>query len=160
MCRDYANGRNCFVAGRESEEGRRGLRGHPDLRDRARSEGSDGRERVGDLRSARGRRGRHRRSGRRGPRPGDLHHRGHSGARHDPHALPDAGQAHAAARTELPRRHYPRGDQDRHHARPHPSQGAHRRRLAVGHAHLRGGRARSPSSVSGNRRQWASAAIR
>ncbi len=32
MCRDYANGRECFVAGVNPEEGRRGLRGHPDLR--------------------------------------------------------------------------------------------------------------------------------
>ena len=33
-CRDYANGKNCFVAGRHPDQGRTGLRGHSDLRDR------------------------------------------------------------------------------------------------------------------------------
>ena len=50
-------------------------------------------------------------------------------------------QVDAAARPELPRRHHAGRAQDRHHARPHPSQGPHRRDLAVGHAHLRGRRA-------------------
>ena len=40
MCTEYANGTNCFVAGVTPEEGRRGLRGHPDLRHGEGSEGS------------------------------------------------------------------------------------------------------------------------
>ena len=40
MGTDYANGKNCFVAGVTPEEGRPELRGHPDLRHREGSEGS------------------------------------------------------------------------------------------------------------------------
>ena len=46
MCRDYANGRNCFVAGVNPKKAGRGLRGHPDLRDGARGEGGDRRDGV------------------------------------------------------------------------------------------------------------------
>ena len=113
---------------RQPEEGRRGLRGHPDLRDGEGGEGGHRRHGQRDLRAAAVRRRGDRRGGRRRPRPRRLHHRGHPGARHDPHALPDAGQEDAAARPQLPRRHHARRDQDRHHAGPHPQEGPHRRR--------------------------------
>ena len=125
---------------RQSEEGRRGLRGHPDLRHGEGGEGGHRRHGQRDLRAAAVRGRGDRRGGRRGPRPRRLHHRGHSGARHDPHALPDAGQGDAAARPQLPGRHHARRNQDRHHAGPHPQEGPHRRRLALGNAHLRSGR--------------------
>ena len=50
--------------------------------------------------------------------------------------------------------------QDRHHAGPHPPAGPHRRRLALGHAHLRGGQAAHRASGSGSRPPSASAATR
>ena len=108
MCRDYANGKNCFVAGVNPKKGGRGLRGHPDLRDGEGSEADDRRHGFGDLRAAALRRRGDRRGGRCRPRPRDLHHRGHSGARHDPHPLQDAGQEDPADRAQLPRRHHAR----------------------------------------------------
>ena len=47
---------------------------------------------------------------------------------------------HDPARAQLPRRDHARRDQDRHHAGPYPPQGPHRRGVALGHADLRGGR--------------------
>jgi succinyl-CoA synthetase alpha subunit len=47
---------------------------------------------------------------------------------------------------ELPGRDHARRDQDRHHAGPHPPQGENRHRLAFGHAHLRG---RGPGDALG-----------
>jgi succinyl-CoA synthetase alpha subunit len=44
------------------------------------------------------------------------------------------GKKTLAAGPELPRPHHARRNQDRHHARPHPPQGAHRRREPLGHA--------------------------
>jgi hypothetical protein len=41
-------------------------------------------------------------------------------------------------RPELPRRHHPEPVQDRHHARLHPHARQGRRRVALGHPHLRG----------------------
>ena len=73
----------------------------------------------------------------------DLHHRGHPGARHDrgqaTGCASRASKTHAA-RPQLPRRHHAGRDQDRHHARPHPQEGPHRRGVALRHADLRGGR--------------------
>ncbi len=91
---------------------------------------------FGDLRATPLSRGRHPRGGGGGPRPRHLHHRRHSGARHDPHARAHARQEDDPARAELPRRHHARRDQDRHHAGPHPYAGPHRRGLAFGHAYL------------------------
>ena len=45
-------------------------------------------------------------------------------------------QEDAAARPQLPRPDHARRNQDRHHARPHPPQGPHRRGLALRHADL------------------------
>ena len=71
-----------------------------------------------------------------------LHHRGHPGARHGARCAAASRRASDAPhRPELPRRHHAGRVQDRHHARPHPQAGQHRRRLALGHAHLRGRRA-------------------
>ena len=66
----------------------------------------------------------------------DLHHRGHPGARHDPHQVQDAGQEDAPGGPELPRRDHAGRDQDRHHAGPHPQEGPDRRGVALGHADL------------------------
>ena len=70
------------------------------------------------------------------------------------------GKNDAAARPELPRRHHARRDQDRHHAGPHPQEGPHRRRVAIRHADLRSGRAADRARASASRPPWASAAIR
>ena len=73
---------------------------------------------------------------------------------------PDAGPEDAAARAELPGRHHARRDQDRHHAGPHPQEGPHRRRVALGHAHLRGGRPADRARPRPVDARSASAAIR
>ena len=124
MCRDYANGTELLRRRRQSEEGGRGLRGHPDLRDGARK-----------------RRRQHRRDGQRDLRAaavrrrGDLTRRSTPGSTSSicitegipvrdmievarPHA--QAEPQDAAARAELPGRDHARRDQDRHHAGPHP----------------------------------------
>ena len=77
-------------------------------------------------------------------------------------ARPDAEarQEDAADRAELPGRHHAGRDQDRHHARPHPQDGPHRRRLALGHADLRGGGPAHARSASASRPASASAATR
>ncbi len=84
MCRDYANGKNCFVAGVNPKKAGEDFEGIPIFANGARGEGSDRRDRQRHLRAAAVRRSGDRRGGRRRPRPGDLHHRGHPGARHDP----------------------------------------------------------------------------
>ena len=124
------------------------------------------RHRQRDLRAA-GRRGRRDLgSGRGRPRPGDLHHRRHSGARHARGAQPHEGQGSrgrqedAAARPELPGADHARRDQDRHHAGPHPPQGPHRRGLALGHADLRSGGAADRDRPRPVAARWASAATR
>ncbi len=99
----------------------------------------DGRQRDRHLRAAAGRRRRDPR-GRAGRHRRDrLHHRGHPDARHG------EGEARArrlpgrdADRPQLPRRDHAGRVQDRHHARLHPQAGQGRRRVALGHADLRG----------------------
>ena len=145
MCRDYANGKNCFVAGvnpKKAGEDFEGIPIYASVKDAKQATGATGQR---DLRAARGR-GRRDLGSRRGrPRPGDLHHRRHPGARHARSAQQDEGQGgggrqeDAAARPQLPRADHARRNQDRHHAGPHPPQGPHRRRLALGHADLRSG---------------------
>ena len=147
MCRDYANGKSCFVAGVNPKKAGEDFEGIPiyatvkDAQGRHRRDGqrdlrAAGRRRRGDLGGGGGR-----------ARPRDLHHRRHPGARHARGAQQDEGQGgrgrqeDAAARPQLPGPDHARRDQDRHHARPHPPQGPHRRRQPLGHAHLRGGRA-------------------
>ena len=49
------------------------------------------------------------------------------------------GLGDAADRPELPGHHHARPMQDRHHAGPYPQARQGRHRLALGHAHLRGG---------------------
>ena len=96
---------------REPEEGRaRTSRASRSSTRCSEAKAADRRQRLGDLRAAAVRRRRDRRGGRRGPRPRDLHHRGHPGARHDRTcAIACEGQAQdAAARAELPRRHHAR----------------------------------------------------
>ena len=136
--RAYANGRACFVAGsirRSRARISRAFRSSAPSRMRKPHRG----HRLGDLRAAALRRGGDRRGGGRGPRPRDLHHRGHPGARHDPHQAPHEGQAGAPRRAQLPRRDHARRDQDRHHAGAYPQERPGRRGVALGHAHLRSG---------------------
>ena len=74
----------------------------------------------------------------------------------DPPDRPELpGRRHARHRREFPRR-LPH----RHRARLHPQARQRRRRLALRHAHLRGGLADSPSSASARAPASASAAIR
>ena len=120
MCREYANGTNCFVAGVTPKKAGEDFEGIPIFDTVKDAKAATGATVSRDLRAAAVRRRRDRRGGRRRARARHLHHRGHPGARHDPHALPDAGQEDAAARAQLPRRHHARRAQDRHHARPHP----------------------------------------
>ena len=144
-CRDYANGKNCFVAGVNPKKAGEDFEGIPIFASVKEAQGEDRRHRQRDLRAA----GRRRRgdlgSGRGRPRPGDLHHRRHPGARHARGAQQDEGQGSgrrqedAAARAQLPGPDHARRNQDRHHAGPHPPQGPHRRGLALGHADLRSG---------------------
>ena len=155
MCRDYANGTQLLRRRRESEEGGRGLRGHPDLRDGARKRrSSDRRDRVSVIYV---------------PPPFaaaaideavdaeldlvDLHHRRHPGARHDPHAR----TAMQGKKTLLLGPNCPgviTPDEIKIGIMPGHihTQGPHRRRVALGHAHLRSGRRSSPSSASASRR--------
>ena len=73
---------------------------------------------------------------------------------------PRTASRRAPHRPELPRRHHAGRVQDRHHARPHPQGGPHRRRVALRHAHLRGRRSAHARSASASRRASASAATR
>ena len=108
MCRDYANGKNCFVAGVNPKKAGEDFEGIPIFASVKDAAGRHRRHRQRDLRAA-GRRGRgDLGSGRGRTRPGDLHHRRHPGARHARGAQPDEGQGgrgrqeDAAARAELP----------------------------------------------------------
>ena len=118
------------------------------LRHRRRSAREDRRRRQRDLRAAARRGRRDLRGDRRRDAAHRLHHRGHSGARHG------AGQAGAARlevdpdRPQLPRRHDGGRMQDRHHAGQHLLARQRRRRLALGHADLRGG---VPDDARGSR---------
>jgi hypothetical protein len=77
-CQEYANGKNCFVAGvNPKKAGEKDFR-HPDLRLGQGSQGPDRRHGFGHLRAAGGRRRRDLGSLRGRPRPGHLHHRRHS----------------------------------------------------------------------------------
>ena len=142
MCRDYANGRERVRRRREPEEGRRRLRRHPDLRDGARGEAGDRRDRLA---SSTCRRRSPRPRSRRPSTPISISSicitEGIPVRDMIEHARPHA----AASKTLLlgpncPGVDHARRDQDRHHAGPHPPQGPHRRRVAFGHAHLRSGR--------------------
>ncbi len=101
MCRDYANGKDCFVAGVNPKKAGEDFEGIPIYATVAEAKQATGAtvsviyvpppfaaaaidEAVDaglDLR--------------------DLHHRGHSGARHDPHPISHAREEDPAARTEL-----------------------------------------------------------
>ena len=141
MCRDYANGKNCFVAGVNPKKAGEDFEGIPIYAHGEGSEGSHRRHRLRDLRAAAGR------------RRGDLTKRSRPTSTSSiciTEGIPVRdmirtrnrmqGKPDAAARPELPRPDHARRDQDRHHAGPHPPQGPHRRGLALGHAHLRSGR--------------------
>ena len=87
-------------------------------------------------------RGRRDHRGRRRGRPARRRdHRGHPGARHGAGApLPRrAARDVRLVGPNCPGRHHAGRVQDRDHAGPHPPARPHRRRLALRHAHLRGG---------------------
>ena len=103
LCRDYANGKDCFVAGVNPNKAGENFEGIPIFGTVAGSQGADRCDRFGDLRAAALRGRRHRRGGRCRTRSGHLHHRGRAGARHDRDALPHARQEDAAGGPELSR---------------------------------------------------------
>ena len=106
MCRDYANGKNCFVAGVNPKKAGESFEGIP-----IHASGKDAKAATGATVSViyvqqdEGQGGRWR-------------------------------QEDAAARPQLPRPDHAGRNQDRHHAGPHPPQGPHRRRQPLGHADL------------------------
>ena len=117
----YANGKNCYVAGVNPKKAGEDFEGIPIFGTVKEAKQADRRQRLGDLRAAAVCRRGDRRGGRRGPRPRDLHHRGHPGARHGPHqATACRASATRLVGPELPGRDHARRDQDRHHAGPHP----------------------------------------
>ena len=108
-----------------------------------------GRRRRRDLRGDPGRDPAHR-----------LHHRGHPGARHG-QGQARAGRLEIAAdRPELPRRDDGGRMQDRHHAGQHLQARQGRDRVALRHAHLRGGVPDHARGARPDHRASASAAIR
>ena len=93
MCRDYANGRNAFVAGVNPKKAGEDFEGIPIFATVKEAKEATGATvsviyvpppfaaaAIDEAVDA-------------GPRSRDRDHRRHSGARHDPHAPPDAGQA-------------------------------------------------------------------
>jgi hypothetical protein len=81
MCRDYANGKNCFVAGvnpKKAGEDFEGIPIYASVKDAGAEHRCHGQR---DLRAAGGRCRRHLGGGGSRPGPGDLHHRGHSRSR-------------------------------------------------------------------------------
>ena len=76
-CRDYANGKNCFVAGVNPKKAGEDFEGIPDLRQRQGRGEEHRRHRQRDLRAAGGRRRGDLGSGGGRPGPGHLHHRRH-----------------------------------------------------------------------------------
>ena len=157
LCREYGTQ---MVAGVTPGRGGTDFEGIPIFDTVTQAVKATGAERVGDLRAAAGRGRRDHGGGRRRHPARRLHHRGRAGARHGARGTLARGQADAAHRPELPRRHHARAVQDRHHAGLHPQAGPRRRRVAQRHAHLRGGATSSRSSASASRRASASAAIR
>ena len=108
-CQEYANGKNCFVAGVNPKKAGESIFNIPIYASVKEAASADRRYRVGDLRAARRRCRRHLGSRRGRPGSGDLHHRRHSGARHAGSAQPHEGQRSRwrqedpAARPQLPR---------------------------------------------------------
>ncbi len=121
----------------------------------------DRRERLGHLRAAAVCGRRHHGGGRCRYRPGRLHHRGHSGRRHDQgDDLPAGAARHPAHRAELPGHHLARQGQGGHHPGQHLQGRPDRHRVEERHAHLRGDRPADAPRATGRRPASASAAIR
>ena len=136
-CQEYANGKNCFVAGVNPKKAGESIFNIPIYASVKEAAKQTGATVSRDLRAAGRCRCRHLGSRRGRSGPGHLHHRRHSGARHARGAQQDEGQGSRrrqedpAAGPQLPRPDHARRNQDRHHARPHPPQGPHRRGLAA-----------------------------
>jgi succinyl-CoA synthetase alpha subunit len=81
-CQEYANGKNCFVAGVNPKKAGEKIFDIPIYASVKEAKQDTGATVSGDLRAAGGRRGRHLGSGGSRPGPGDLHHRRHPGQRH------------------------------------------------------------------------------
>ena len=100
---------------------------------------------------ARGRRGRH--------QDDLLHHGGHPRPRHDPRRRGGPARRGPSHRAELSRRHVTRPGEGRHHPGIDPSRRARRRRVTLGHAHLRsrsGHDRRRTRAVNVHRDRWRS----
>ena len=81
-CIEYANGKNCFVAGVNPKKAGEKIFDVPIFASVKEAKAADRRHRFGDLRAARRCRRRDLGSLRSRPRPDDLHHRRHPRARH------------------------------------------------------------------------------
>ena len=146
MCREYANGEACFVAGVNPKKAGEDFEGIPifaTVKDAARNTGAT----VSVIYvppaapPRRSRKPSRPSSTSRSASPRASRCATCSRSRAAMRSREAAREEDAAARAELPGPHHARRDQDRHHARPHPQEGPDRRRQPLGHAHLRGGRA-------------------
>jgi succinyl-CoA synthetase alpha subunit len=137
----YANGKNCFVAGVNPKKAGEDFEGIP-IYASVKEAAQHRRHRQRDLRAARGRGRRHLGSGGSRPGPGHLHHRRHPikdmlEVRNKMKAKEAAGgKKTLLLGPNCPGTDHARRDQDRHHARPHPPQGPHRRGQPQRHADL------------------------
>jgi hypothetical protein len=86
-------------------------------------------------------------AGRRRHQARGVHHRGHPGARHGQGQGRAQGLRLPPDRPELPRHHHAGRGEDRHHARLHPQARQGRHRVALRHAHLRGGLPDDPNGL-------------
>ena len=163
MCREYANGRNCFVAGVNPKKAGEDFEGIPifaSVKDAAAKTGATVSVIYVPPAGPRRRSGRRwrptstwRSASPRASRSGDM-----LVVRNKMKRRSRRRQEDAAARPELPGPDHAGRDQDRHHAGPHPPEGPHRRRQPFGHADLRGGGAADrhrprPEQRGGHRRR-------
>jgi hypothetical protein len=91
-CQEYANGKNCFVAGVNPKKAGEKIFDIPIFASVKEAKAADRRHRFRDLRAARGRRRRDLGSLSKPTSTWHLHHRGHPGARHAGGAQQDEGQ--------------------------------------------------------------------
>ena len=131
--RDYGT---AVVAGVTPGKGGQDVNGIPVFDTVAQAVEKEGANTVDGVRAAAVRRRRDLRGRRRGLRDRDLHHRGHSGARHDGRLRLRPLARRDAARPQLPGRALARGGLRRHHPDEGLQEGPGRPRLALRHADL------------------------
>ena len=160
MGREYANGKNCYVAGVNPKKAGEDFEGIPIFATVKEAKEATGATvsviyvpppfaaaAIDEAVDA-------------GPRSRHLHHRGHSGARHDPHRDRMQGKRTLLLGPNCPGVITP--DEIKIGIMPGHihKQGPDRRGVALRHAHLRGGRSADASSASASRAASASAATR